>query len=106
MHQLVSFSLPPTFPPEAMPAAGAQFVAACWPGMSRHQLLGRARQRGWQPSWKRLPHLATEDGIDVYGFGLTIDGCVVPLIARMRRVAGSAKPSAPPQRDERQLPLF
>ena len=104
--ELVAFGLPPTFPPEAVPEPGAQFVAACWPGMTKGQLLARARKRGWRPSWERLPKVVAEADIEVYGFALLIDGCVVPLMARMRRVAGVVKLSGPPERDERQLGLF
>lgn len=43
--ELVSFGLPPTFPPEAMPDAGAQFVKACWAGMTKGQLVTRAQAR-------------------------------------------------------------
>lgn len=104
--ELVSFGLPPLFPPEAVPEPGAQFIAACWAGMTKGQLLTRARKRGWRPSWERLAHIVAEYGIEVYGYSLVIDGCVVPLMARMRRVAGVVKPSGPPERDERQQTLF
>jgi hypothetical protein len=42
----------------------------------------------------------------VFGFGLTADGCVVPLIARMRRVGLGVQPAPGPARDPRQLSLF
>jgi len=38
-----------------------------------------ARDRGFLPTWKRLEHL----GPGVYGLGLTIDYCGVPLMVRM-----------------------
>lgn len=104
--ELVSFALPPTFPPEAMPEAGAQFVAGCWAGMTKGQIVTRARTRGWRPSWEPLPHVTAEEGVEVYGFALVIDGCVVPLAARMRRVRKALKLSRPPERDARQLALF
>ncbi len=85
---------------------GAQFVAACWPGMTKGQLLTRARKRGWRPSWECLSTATAEPGIEVFGFALVIDGCVVPLMARMRRVAGVVKLFGPPERDKRQLGLF
>ena len=84
--RFVSFGLPPTFPPEAMPDAGAQFVKACWAGITKGQLLTRARKLAWRPIWERQAHMVAEEGIEVYGFALVIDGCVVPLMARMRRV--------------------
>jgi hypothetical protein len=104
--ELVSFGLPPTFPPEAMPEASAQFVAVCWAGVTKGQLVNRARKRAWRPTWERLTHMVAEEGVEMYGFALAIDGCVVPLMARMQRVAGASKPSRPPERDERQQSLF
>lgn len=37
--ELVSFGLPPTFPPELMPEAGARFVAECRTGMPPLRIL-------------------------------------------------------------------
>jgi hypothetical protein len=73
VNTLEWFGLPPTFPPEAVPA-----------------VFRRSR---------------TAD-VDVYRFGLTVDGCVVPLMARMRRIDPPVSPSRPPERDERQGALF
>src|SRR6266851_4521577 len=87
--ELVSFGLPPTFPPELMPEAGARFVAECRAGMSQRDLVCLAEGRGWRPSWHALPHM----GEHVFGFGLTIDGCGVPLMVRMRRIEQPAAPA-------------
>ena len=73
--------------------------------MTRGQLVTRARRRGWRPTWETLSHLNVPD-VEVFGFGLTIDGCGVPLLARMRRVRGVVKNLRAPARDERQLTLF
>lgn len=97
--QLDAFALPPTFPPELVPDACAQFVRNCVPGLTKRQLLG------WRPTWQPLAHL-TRDDLEAFGFGLTVDGCVVPLIARMRRVGQGVAPPPAPERDSRQLPLF
>lgn len=108
---LVAFALPPTFPPEFMPDAGKQFVDTCAPGKSRTWLMRRARELGWAPTWKPLPQF-DRDGIEAFGFGLTIDGMVVPLIARMQRVARRASlprvidGSRVPECDPRQMSLF
>lgn len=104
--ELVSFGLPPTFPPEAMPDAVSRFVAGCHIGMRRTPLTVAARRRGWQPSWKRLEHFVAEPGIEVYGFGLTVGGMVIPLMARMRRVKPDVTSPPAPPRDPRQLMLF
>ncbi|OXJ22525.1 hypothetical protein CFB82_40430 [Burkholderia sp. HI2714] len=103
--QLAAFALPPTFPPDLVPEACAQFVRDCVPGLTKRQLLARTRARGWQPSWQPLPHL-TRDDLEAFGFSLTVDGCGVPLIARMRRVEQGVEPPSVPERDARQLPLF
>ncbi|WP_241021575.1 hypothetical protein [Burkholderia sp. Ac-20353] len=80
--------MPPTFPPARVPAPCAQFV------------------RGWAPSWQPLAPL-TRDGLEAaFGFGLTVDGGVVPLIARMRRGGQGARPTPVPERDPRQRGLF
>jgi len=103
--QLAFFALPPTFPPELVPEACAQFVRDCVPGLTKRQLLARTRALGWRPTWQPLPHL-TRDGLEAFGFGLTVDGCGVPLIARMRRVAQGVQLTPHPIRDPRQLNLF
>lgn len=41
--QLAAFALPPTFPPELVPEACAQFVRDCVPGLTKRQLLARTR---------------------------------------------------------------
>ena len=102
---LVAFALPPLFPPEAVPDAGARFVAACHVGMTKRQLLSKARAAGWRPSWDTLPNLE-RDGVEAYGFALSIEGTTVPLIARMRRTQAHAKVSRKVERDPRQLSLF
>ncbi|CAE6855784.1 hypothetical protein R75465_07403 [Paraburkholderia aspalathi] len=53
--ELVSFGLPPRFPPELMPEAGARFVAECRAGMTQRDLVRLAESRGWRPSWHALP---------------------------------------------------
>lgn len=103
--QLAAFALPPTFPPELVPEACAQFVRDCVPGLTKRQLLARTRARRWRPTWQALPHLI-RDGLEAFGFGLTVDGCVVPLIVRMRRVGQGVQPAVAPIRDPRQLNLF
>ncbi|WP_080419737.1 hypothetical protein [Burkholderia ubonensis] len=103
--QLAAFALPQTFPPELVPEACAQFVRECVPGLTKRELIARTRARGWRPTWQPLPHLA-RDELEAFGFGLTVDGCGVPLIARMRRVGQGVQPAPMPERDPRQLNLF
>jgi hypothetical protein len=82
MEQLESFGLPPTFPAHMVPERGARFVADCPKGIRKAALVRLARERGFMPTWKRLEHL----GPGVYGLGLTIDGCGVPLMVRIKAV--------------------
>jgi len=96
MEQLECFGLPDTFPPHMMPEAGAQFVRDCKKGMSRRELMDLARARGFMPTWTRLKQL----GPGVYGFGLTIEGCGVPLMARMREIQSAPAPTAPEQEQQ------
>lgn len=103
--ELVGFALPPTFPQELVPEAGARFVADCKPGMTKAELMRLTRAFGWRPSWKPEPHL-NRDGIDAFGFGLTINGIGIPLIARMRRIEKVARLGRGPSHDPRQLSLF
>lgn len=94
VEQLESFGLPDMFPEFMMPAAGAQLVRDCLKvrGMRKQDLMKMARSRGFRPTWKRLEHL----GPGVYGFGLTIGGCVVPLMVRMVEAGCSVQASPTP----------
>jgi hypothetical protein len=48
--ELVALGLPADVAPDALPDAVKRLVAECWPGMSRAQLVARARRRALQPS--------------------------------------------------------
>ncbi|KWN65897.1 hypothetical protein [Burkholderia stagnalis] len=95
--QLVASALLPTFPP-----GGAQFMRDCLSGLTKRKWLAHTRARGFAPTWRPL----TRDGLEAFGFGLTVDGCVVPLIARMHRAGESMLLLAVPTRDPRQLSLL
>lgn len=103
--QLVSFSLPETFPKELLPTALARFIASCEPGLTKQRLMECARQFGWKPSWKPLLDWSRE-GVEAFGFGLTVDGIGVPLVAWMRRAEEVACSSRTPEYDPRQMSLF
>ncbi|WP_157765508.1 hypothetical protein [Burkholderia multivorans] len=102
--RLVDFALPPTFPPELVPKPLAQFVANCVPGLTKQQLIVRTSKCGWRPKWSAIPHL-DRNGIEVYGFALTVDGVGVPLIVRMRRGQKAERPPKVPEKDPRQIDL-
>lgn len=76
---LISFGLPPTFPPDLVPPEAAQFVRETQKGMSLDTLLQLATAKGFDPLWKPLPHI----GHDVFGLGLDVDGMQVPFMVKM-----------------------
>ncbi|WP_321871716.1 hypothetical protein [Paraburkholderia tropica] len=117
--ELVAIALAVGYAPEALPPAVVTFVGACWNGMSRAQLLERARRAGLNVSLRRLNDSAV-DGVQRHTLRLTAmigqkgprDGdASVELVAHVRRVvrrrgAHRAKVSLPPARDTRQGGLF
>jgi hypothetical protein len=112
--ELVALALPSDVAPEALPEAIKRLVADCWPGMSRAQLIARARRHALHPSLRA--HGASAPGeTGHFLLTLVVGGNAVHLIAHLRRVAArrtsarrarSAKPSRPPERDPRQRTLF
>ena len=90
---LESFGLPDTFPAFLVPEKGQRFVQACAKGMPKDALLRAARRAGFNPLWKRLEHM--DEG--VYGFGLTINGMVVPFMVRMKVTTVAPAAPAPTQ---------
>ena len=126
--ELVALALPADLAPEALPAAVRRLVADCWPGMSRAQLVARARRHALQPSLRAAADVAgpgapggTGSLTGHFSLTLTVDGGVVRLIAHLRRVAKrrasaratksttagkSSKLSRAPLRDPRQASLF
>lgn len=112
--ELVALALPANLAPEALPAAVKRLVADCWPGMSRAQLIARARRRALHPSLRA--HGASAPGeAGHFSLTLSVDGATVRLIAHLRRIAKrrvsarsakASKVSRPPLRDPRQASLF
>ncbi|WP_231337697.1 hypothetical protein [Paraburkholderia sprentiae] len=84
--ELVALALPGDVVPESLPATVRQFVADCWPGMSRSQLIARARRLSLRPSLRA--YLPAAPG-DVGHFALTLTAGVqtVSLIVHLRRIA-------------------
>jgi hypothetical protein len=112
--ELVALALPCDVAPESLPATVRQFVADCWPGMSRSQLIARARRLALRPSL-RTYRLSAPGDIGHFALTLTVGAHTVSLIAHLRRVvkrrrsARSRKTttaSRPPARDPRQASLF
>jgi hypothetical protein len=113
--ELVALALPADLAPDSLPDAIKRLVADCWPGMSRAQLVARARRYAQHPSLRAL--------VDSRGAGapgetghfsltVTVGGTVVRLVAHVRRIAKRRRPlrpvkvSKPPARDPRQGSLF
>lgn len=116
--ELVALALPAHVEPEALPAAVKRLVADCWAGMSRAQLLARARRHALHPSLRAAgdnPGASAPGETGHFSLTLAVDGAPVQLIAHLRRVAKrrasaraarATKVSRPPLRDPRQASLF
>ncbi|MFT0174334.1 hypothetical protein [Paraburkholderia mimosarum] len=108
--ELVALALPAGCAPESLPPAVAAFFAACWPGMSRAQLLDRARRLALRVSLRARPEPRPE-GVRLYALVLMTGAVKAEMVAHVRRFArrrggGRAKASLPPARDTRQRGLF
>ncbi|WP_433706425.1 hypothetical protein [Paraburkholderia sacchari] len=108
--ELVALALPAGCGPESLPPPVAALVAACWPGMSRAQLLDRARRLALRMSLRARPD-AGPDGLQLYSLVLVAEGVRAELVAHVRRLARHrtahrAKVSLSPPRDVRQQGLF
>jgi hypothetical protein len=112
--ELVALALPGDIAPESLPATVRQFIADCWRGMSRSQLIARARRLSLRPSLRAYCRSAPGD-IGHFALTLTAGMQTVSLIVHLRRVVlrrGSARSrkaataSRPPARDPRQASLF
>ncbi|WP_321906119.1 hypothetical protein [Paraburkholderia tropica] len=108
--ELVALALPAGCAPESLPPSVAAFMAACWPGMSRAQLLDRARRLALCASLRARPEPGP-DGTRLYALVFIIGEVKAELVAHVRRLARRrgcrrAKMSLPPVRDARQQGLF
>ncbi|MEX4004194.1 hypothetical protein AB4Y38_35525 [Paraburkholderia sp. EG285A] len=108
--ELVALALPAGCAPETLPPAVAEFIAACWPGMSRAQLLDRARRLALRVSLRARPEPGP-DGVRLYVLVLMTGAIKAEFVAHVRRLARRrgalrARASLPPARDVRQRGLF
>ncbi|WP_244314787.1 hypothetical protein [Paraburkholderia unamae] len=108
--ELVALALPSGCAPESLPPAVVQFIAACWPGMSRAQLLDRARRLARRVSLRVRPEPGP-DGVRLYVLVLVAGAAKAELVAHVRRLARRrgtrrARASLPRARDARQAGLF
>ncbi|TDY15737.1 hypothetical protein B0G81_8832 [Paraburkholderia sp. BL6665CI2N2] len=113
--ELVALALPADCAPGSLPPAVRRLLADCWPGMSRAQLVARARRHALQPSLRAAggnPGASAPGETGHFSLTVTVDGNEVRLVAHLRRIpkrrrpARPAKTSKPPARDLRQGALF
>lgn len=75
----VSFSLPNTFPPHLLPDEVMQFLKNEVVGLKPVEFIMLAEEKGYMPGWQPLPQL----GDNFFGFALTVNGMVIPLIVKI-----------------------
>ena len=114
IYLLAGLTLPEGVAHESLPGIVTRFMADCWPGMSRTQMIARAKGRGLRLSFRTTaPCPSGETGVFELRFN---DGAVECLmLARLQRVGdrsgkrrqtSRADVSRPPPRDPRQTRLF
>ena len=109
--EIICLALPADCAPESVPPAVGQLISAAWPGMSRAQLVERARRLDMRASL-RVQSGIGPDGLTQFRLTLSLANGRFELIAHVRSVirrragARRQKPSLPPARDARQQTLF
>ncbi|MFM0260386.1 hypothetical protein [Paraburkholderia sediminicola] len=114
IYLLTGLTLPQGVAHESLPGIVALFVSDCWPGMSRAQMLARAKRRGLRLSFRATARcMPGESGVFELRFS---DGSVECLmLARLQRIGNSSRRirrtrrtdvSRPPPRDPRQTRLL
>lgn len=75
---ILEWGLPATFPQFMVPDEVGEFTLE-FTGSLLFFAWAMATQNGWDPYLRHLPHVAD----NCYGFGLTINGLVVPLMCKL-----------------------
>lgn len=114
IYLLAGLTLPPGVAPESLPGTVTRFMSDCWPGMSRTQMMARAKRQGLRLSFRATaPCLPGETGVFELRFNDGAVQCV--MLARLQRVgdrSGKRRQtsrtdvSRRPPRDPRQTRLF
>jgi hypothetical protein len=114
IYLLIGLTLPPDTAHESVPAMVSLFVSDCWPGMSRTQMVARAKRRGLRLSVRAVAR-CTPGSTALFEL-LADDGTVqCRMLAQLRRGkarrggtrrVGRSGVSRPPPRDPRQTTLF
>ena len=114
IYLLAGLTLPPGVAHESLPGTVTRFLSDCWHGMSRTQMIARAKRRGLRLSFRATaPCPSGATGVFELRF---YDGAVECLmLARLqqggnrsgkRRQTSRTDVSRPPPRDPRQTRLF
>jgi len=114
LYLLAGLTLPHGVAHESLPGTVTLFMADCWPGMSRTQMMARAKRRGLRLSFRATaPCPSGETGVFELRLNDGAGECL--MLARLQR-AGSRNGgnrrsrrtavSRPPARDPRQTRLF
>ncbi|REE07088.1 hypothetical protein B0G71_8145 [Paraburkholderia sp. BL27I4N3] len=114
IYLLTGLTLPAGIAHESLPGAVKAFIADCWQGMSRTQMIARAKSRKLRLSFcATRPCAHGETGVFALRFSDGTSGCL--MLAHLRRVRnsrgrnrrpGRTAVSRPPARDPRQTTLF
>jgi hypothetical protein len=114
IYLLAGLTLPEGVAHESLPVIVTLFIADCWAGMSRTQMIARAKRRGLRLSFRATaPCASGETG--VFELRFTDDAVECLMLARLQRVGDTSgrrrqtirtEVSRPPPRDPRQTRLF
>jgi hypothetical protein len=114
IYLLAGLTLPQGVAHESLPGTVTRFMADCWPGMSRTQMIARAKRRGLRLSFRATaPCPSGVSGVFELRFHDGTGECL--MLARLQRVGGRSGKrrqtnrtdvSRPPPRDPRQTRLF
>lgn len=114
IYLLAGLTLPQGVAHESLPAIVTLFMADCWSGMSRTQMIARAKRRGLRLSFRATaPCPSGETGVFELRFHDGVVECL--MLARLERVGTRSgrkrrtrrtDVSRPPLRDARQTRLF
>ncbi|MGP8437910.1 hypothetical protein ACT2FY_07920 [Paraburkholderia fungorum] len=85
IYLLAGLTLPQGVAHESLPGTVMLFMADCWPGMSRTQMIARAKRRGLRLSFRATaPCPSGDTGVFELRFNAGAGECL--MLARFRRV--------------------
>src|ERR1700754_843006 len=113
-YLLTGLTLPAGVAHESLPETVTLFMSDCWPGMSRRQMIARAKRRGLRLSFRATARCPSGE-TGVFEMRFNDGGGEFLILARLQRIghrsggsrrAGRTEESQPPARDSRQTRLF